>query len=69
MFIYPILLLKGENLNFVDQSEVRVTVGNRPCNISSYTDSEILCVPPQSGSGNANVMVCKTVFLTKLYIM
>jgi len=58
LYVYPIPLLKGENLTLVGQSEVRVTVGNRPCIISSYTDSEILCVPPQSGSGTANVTVC-----------
>ena len=41
----------------VDQSEVRVTVGDRPCNIISRMTSAISCVPPQSGSGTLNIVV------------
>ena len=41
----------------VDQSEVRVTVGDRPCDITSYTASAISCVPPQSGSGTVDIVV------------
>ena len=40
-----------------DQSEVRVTVGDGSCSITSYTDTMISCVPPQSGSGIVNVTV------------
>ena len=41
----------------VDQSEVQATVGDRPCDITSYTNTMISCVPPQSGSGTVNVTV------------
>ena len=41
----------------VDQSEVRVTVGDRSCDITSYTNTMISCVPPQSGSGIVNITV------------
>ena len=46
-----------------DQSEVRVTVGNGMCIITSRTATNISCVPPQSGSGTVDVMVCQPITL------
>ena len=51
------------NLMAVDESEILVTVGDRQCNITTRSNNEILCIPPQSGSGSAIFMVCKTVFM------
>ena len=41
----------------VDQSEVQVLVGDQSCDITSYTATQIMCVPPQSANGTANVTV------------
>ena len=45
------------NFDVVDQSEVRVTVDDGTCDITSYTNTMISCVPPQSGVGTVKVVV------------
>ena len=60
--------LKGTQLDVVDQSEVRVTVGDGQCEITSFTAANISCVPPQSGVGIVNVTVCQPITLhTRLH--
>jgi len=48
------VLLQGINFNLVDESEVQITVGGRLCIITSYTNTAISCLPPQS---DADVVV------------
>ena len=53
------------NLMAVDENEILVTVGDGRCNITTRTNNEISCIPPQSGSGNADFVVCKNCFSCK----
>ena len=53
------------NLLVVDENEILVTVGDRRCNITTRNNIEISCIPPQSGSGNADFVVCKNHFSCK----
>ena len=45
------------NLDVVDQSEVRVTVGDGSCDIISYDNTVISCLPPQSSVGTLDIVV------------
>ena len=60
-----LILLQGMNLKAVDENEILVTVGDGQCNITTHSTSEISCIPPQSGSGNADFVVCKNCFLCR----
>lgn len=44
-----ILVIEGENLNIAcDESDIRVTIGTEPCNITSLTTNQLSCIPPIS---------------------
>ena len=45
------------NFDVVDQSEVRVTFDDESCDITSYTNIMISCVPLQSGVGTVKIVV------------
>jgi len=39
--------LQGENLNLAsDESDVNVTIGTRPCNVTSLAMTQMVCTPP-----------------------
>ncbi|KAM7341380.1 plexin B isoform 1-T6 [Cochliomyia hominivorax] len=42
------LVIEGEMLNVAaDESDVRVTIGMAPCNVTSLTLTQLLCTPPE----------------------
>ncbi|XP_014294701.1 plexin-B isoform X1 [Halyomorpha halys] len=42
------LVIEGENLNYAsDESDVNVTIGTVPCNVTSLAMSQLVCSPPQ----------------------
>ncbi|XP_016844903.1 plexin-B [Nasonia vitripennis] len=41
------LVIEGESLNYAsDESDVMVTVGTQPCNVTSLAFSQLVCTPP-----------------------
>lgn len=43
-----LLVIEGENLALAStESEVDVTIGTRPCNVTSLTSTQLLCLPPE----------------------
>ncbi|XP_059469642.1 plexin-B isoform X3 [Neocloeon triangulifer] len=41
------LVIEGENLNLAsDESDVNVTIGTRPCNVTSLAMTQLVCTPP-----------------------
>ncbi|XP_014222817.2 plexin-B isoform X2 [Trichogramma pretiosum] len=42
------LVIEGENLNFAsDESDVSVSVGSQPCNVTSLALTQLVCTPPE----------------------
>ncbi|CAL1269603.1 unnamed protein product [Larinioides sclopetarius] len=42
------LVIEGENLRLAStESEVNVTIGTRPCNLTSLASTQLVCVPPE----------------------
>jgi plexin A len=45
--LYLFLLSQGENLNLAsDESDVNVTIGTKPCNVTSLAMTQLVCTPP-----------------------
>ncbi len=45
-----VLVIEGQNLAVAnDVHDVTVSIGRRPCNVTSITNSQLLCVPPSDG--------------------
>ncbi|OTF75410.1 hypothetical protein BLA29_014201, partial [Euroglyphus maynei] len=43
------LVIEGENLRLAtSESEINVTIGNRPCNLTSLASNQIVCIPPET---------------------
>lgn len=41
------LVIEGENLNMAsDETDVVVTIGTKPCNVTSLAMSQLVCSPP-----------------------
>ena len=45
------------NIDVVNETEVLITVGDRSCDVITYSTTVISCIPPQSGSGTLNIVV------------
>ena len=58
-----LILLQGMNLLVVDENEILVTVGDGQCNITTRTNNEISCIPPQSASGTLNNIIVVSVYI------
>ena len=42
------LVIEGENLNLAsDETDVNVTIGTRPCNVTSLAATQLVCTPPE----------------------
>ncbi|XP_013784511.1 plexin-B-like [Limulus polyphemus] len=42
------LVIEGENLQLASkESEVNITIGTRPCNVTSLSASQLVCLPPE----------------------
>lgn len=42
------LVIEGENLNAAsDETDVVVTIGNKPCNVTSLAMTQLVCSPPE----------------------
>lgn len=42
------LVIEGENLNMAsDEADVVVTIGTKPCNVTSLAMSQLVCSPPE----------------------
>lgn len=42
------LVIEGENLNMAsDETDVVVTIGTRPCNVTSLAMIQLVCTPPE----------------------
>src|SRR4051812_24475835 len=51
------LVIKGSNLNLAaNQRDIRVTIDNKPCNVSALASSTLTCLLP-SGLGDDNLDV------------
>ncbi|XP_046407058.1 plexin-B isoform X3 [Ischnura elegans] len=54
------LVIEGENLNLAsDESDVNVTIGQKPCNVTSLAMTQLVCTPPDaqpSGTDENGVM-------------
>ncbi|XP_063219217.1 plexin-B isoform X2 [Bacillus rossius redtenbacheri] len=43
------LVIEGENLNLAsDESDVNVTIGAQPCNVTSLALTQLVCIPPET---------------------
>ncbi|XP_074600461.1 plexin-B-like isoform X2 [Brevipalpus obovatus] len=49
LFTGEALIIEGRRLRLsTTESEINVTVGNTPCNLTSLTHSQLICIPPES---------------------
>ncbi|XP_047364074.1 plexin-B [Vespa velutina] len=55
------LVIEGENLNYAsDESDVNVTVGMMPCNVTSLALSQLVCTPPDQQPDHTDELGIKT---------
>ena len=57
------VIIQGQRImTSVRQEEVIVDIGSRSCNITSYTDTSISCIPPQSISVTSAIVMVQTFY-------
>ncbi|EZA53760.1 Plexin-B [Ooceraea biroi] len=55
------LVIEGENLNYAsDESDVNVTVGAMPCNVTSLAHTQLVCTPPDQQPADTDELGIKT---------
>lgn len=55
------LVIEGENLNTAsDETDVVVTIGTKPCNVTSLAMSQLVCSPPEQQPGDTDENGFKT---------
>ncbi|XP_049807019.1 plexin-B [Schistocerca serialis cubense] len=55
------LVIEGENLNLAsDESDVNVTIGTQPCNVTSLALTQLVCTPPESQPPSTDELGIKT---------
>ncbi|KAJ8983308.1 hypothetical protein NQ317_010846 [Molorchus minor] len=55
------LVIEGENLNSAsDEADVVVTIGTKPCNVTSLAMSQLVCSPPEQQPSSTNERGVKT---------
>ncbi|KYN31861.1 Plexin-B [Trachymyrmex septentrionalis] len=55
------LVIEGENLNYAsDESDVNVTVGIMPCNVTSLALTQLVCTPPDQQPADTDELGIKT---------
>ncbi|XP_066996957.2 plexin-B isoform X2 [Anabrus simplex] len=55
------LVIEGENLNLAsDESDVNVTIGTRPCNVTSLALTQLVCTPPEVQPSGTDEIGIKT---------
>ncbi|XP_069694411.1 plexin-B isoform X4 [Periplaneta americana] len=55
------LVIEGENLNLAsDESDVNVTIGTRPCNVTSLAMTQLVCTPPEVQPSGTDEIGIKT---------
>ncbi|KAG7207100.1 hypothetical protein KM043_000977 [Ampulex compressa] len=55
------LVIEGENLNYAsDESDVNVTVGTMPCNVTSLALTQLVCTPPDQQPADTDELGIKT---------
>ncbi|XP_015599759.1 plexin-B [Cephus cinctus] len=55
------LVIEGDNLNYAsDESDVNVTVGIMPCNITSLALTQLVCTPPDQQPADTDELGVKT---------
>ncbi|XP_066586668.1 plexin-B [Prorops nasuta] len=55
------LVIEGENLNYAsDESDVNVTVGTMPCNVTSLALTQLVCTPPDVQPADTDELGVKT---------
>lgn len=55
------LVIEGENLNLAsDETDVNVTIGTRPCNVTSLAATQLVCTPPEVQPAGTDEIGIKT---------
>lgn len=55
------LVIEGENLNLAsDETDVNVTIGTRPCNVTSLAATQLVCTPPEVQPSGTDEIGIKT---------
>ncbi|KAL1450839.1 hypothetical protein WDU94_003154, partial [Cyamophila willieti] len=66
------LVIEGENLNVAsDETDIRVTIGTEPCNITSLSSNQLSCIPPSSqplGTDHNNINTANGLPLVMVHV-